>query len=110
MKTDPASIPYHVYQAFEVVEVSNGTPFDSAIKTRIAAAFDALIDDEFVAALAAHLQSDWAGPYMARVADFTREEVLAGKLRAADREAEAQAQAEARRALEAALAAAFRPR
>lgn len=64
-----------------------------------------LLSDAAVDALARHLQSEWAGPYMAHISDFTEEQVKAGWLREADRAAEATARDEARRAIEAALAA-----
>lgn len=48
-----------------------------------------------------HLQTEWAGPYMARIRDFTEEQIEAGELRAADDQAHEQAKSEARRAIDA---------
>jgi hypothetical protein len=57
------------------------------------------IPDEAVQALTRFLQAEWAGPYMARASNFTREEVLAGALAAADAEAGSEAEAVTRRGL-----------
>lgn len=62
-----------------------------------------LLSDRAVEALTLHLQTEWAGPYMARVSDFTDDEVKAGKLREADQQAHNEAKAEARRAIDATL-------
>jgi hypothetical protein len=64
-----------------------------------------LPDERMVEAATRHLQLEWAGPYLARISDFTHDEVIAGRLKEADEEAEREAEAEARKALTAAFAA-----
>ncbi len=59
---------------------------------------------EAIEVLTSHLQAEWAGPYMARIRDFTDEEVEAGELRAANERAHEDAKAEAKVGLTAALA------
>jgi hypothetical protein len=67
---------------------------------------EALTGPVAVEALTSHLQVEWAGPYMARIRDFTEEEVKAGKLREADEAAEDEARKVAAAALAAAVEAA----
>lgn len=66
-----------------------------------------MLSDRALEALTLHLQSEWAGPYMARVRDFTDDEIKAGKLREADQQAHEEAKAKARRAMEAVLREVF---
>lgn len=65
--------------------------------------------EQVEAAWQALIEAGWESPYMARIRNFTREEVLAGKLREADEEADRKNLEGVRRALVAAFDAG-RPR
>jgi hypothetical protein len=92
----------------EAIQRGWDTEVESANEAREALSrfSEALTGPVAVEALTSHLQMEWAGPYMARIRDFTEEEVKAGKLREADEAAENEARKVAAAGLAAAVEAA----